>query len=192
MVRLHIYIINYITLLIIIFTPSRSLTHTQHHTNSDAENARQHTVPCTRARLNGKERKRKEMGKRRQPSGDLFLGHVDIPRDSDEPRQTVYTHETNTPVVESFSHDCHVRDLRFLRKKKRKDLFLLLRFCFFFFLFRRFIYLFFIYLFFFSFYLYVFSLSLFFLFGNSQNSSIVILSLPSCFTLVKHPPYNIF
>lgn len=36
-----------------------------------------------------------------------------------------------------------------------------------------------------------FSLSLFFLFGNSQNSSIVISFNPfsSCFTLVIHPPY---
>lgn len=169
MVRLHIYIINYITLLIIIFTPSRSLTHTQHHTNSDAENARQHTVPCTRARLNGKERKRKEMGKRRQPSGDLFLGHVDIPRDSDEPRQTVYTHETNTPVVESFSHDCHVRDLRFLRKKKRKDLFLLLRFCFFFFYFVG-LFIYFLFIYFFFRFICMFFLFLFFFFSATHKT----------------------
>lgn len=83
----------------------------------------------------------------------------------------------------SFTYDCHVRGLLFIpqKKRKRKDFFLLPRFCFLFFI-RFFLFFNFICMIFFS---------LFFLFGNSQNSSIVILSLSSCFTLVKHPPHNI-
>lgn len=88
-------------------------------------------------------------------------------------KTNVYTHKKNEHAdVESFSYDCHVRGLRFIpgeKKKERKDLFLLPRFCF--------VSFFFVLLFIIFFY----SLS-FFLFGNSQNSSIVhSFSLSSCF-----------
>lgn len=98
-----------------------------------------------------------------------------IPRDSDEQDKRVHAQNEH---MKSFLYDCHVRDLRFIPKKekRRRDLFLLPRFCF---LFR------FIYIFFLNFISYVF-FSLFFSFRQlTILESIVILSLSSCFILVK-------
>lgn len=88
-------------------------------------------------------------------------------------KTNVYTHKKNEHAdVESFSYDCHVRGLRFIpgeKKKKEKISSFFLDFVSFHF------FCFIVYDFF------LFSLS-FFLFGNSQNSSIVhSFSLSSCF-----------
>lgn len=63
---------------------------------------------------------------------NFFFGHVDISRDSDEQDKLVHAQKRTRQRLESFSYDCHVRGLRFIPKKRRKDLFLLPRFFFYF------------------------------------------------------------
>lgn len=117
-----------------------------------------------------------ENGRRRHSSESFFFrlrSRSHIPRESDEQDKRVHAQEKRTRRRRIFL--IRLSRSRFTfhtggKKKERKDLFLLPRFCFVSFFFGFIVYDFFL-----------FSLS-FFLFGNSQNSSIVhSFSLSSCF-----------
>lgn len=166
LVRLHIYIINYITLLIIIFTPSRSHATPHRNPDADARDTRHYAPRIVSCRMRDctKAKKRKEMenaSEENRPDLCFFFPITQISLATS--KTNVYTHETNTPTKwKSFSYDCHVRDLRFQteKMKRRKDLFLLPRFFIFFISFH----------FFLSFIRMVFFSLSFFLFGKTHKT----------------------
>lgn len=127
-----------------------------------------------------------ENGRRRHSSEFFFsaFDHVVIFLARATSKTNVYTHKKNEHAdVESFSYDCHVRGLRFIpgeKKKERKDLFLLPRFCFvsFFFVLLFMIFFYFLSLFFFS-------------ATHKTRASFILFPSRHVFTLVRHPPYNI-
>lgn len=189
LVRLHIYIINYITLLIIIFTPSRSHATPHRNPDADARDTRHYAPRIVSCRMRDctKAKKRKEMenaSEENRPDLCFFFRSRRYP--SRRARQTCTRTKRTLQPNGNLSHTIVTSEIYVFKPKKWKEEKISSFFLGFLFFLFRFI--------FFKFYSYGFFFSLFFSFRQNSQKSRASSFFPSRHVLfswnIRHITYS--